>query len=160
MPSLVTKTELVSFLNFAKTNSTVTIVEADINDFIYNSTWNTLEREVGNSWDANSRTLLLNGSGNNVIFLPYTPIITLTEVKVIARDLTETIYVLSGSDRTIWYDKEVGKVEIIKTADYSTDPVVWITTNTTKFPEGLENVSVTGIFVGTAPEDAKYLQML
>ena len=162
MATLVSKAEAIAFFaNLDPDNITEDILTADIDDFVLNSSWTQIEDRIGFSYNIGSRTLYLNGTGERWIFVPYVPILTLTDITIKDSQETETALTLTGTSRDVWFDKEAGRIEFV-TADNSAMAIFLDSDDTVgrKFTYGLENIEITGTFGPAAPGYVKYLQLI
>ena len=157
MPAIISKEELVEFLNFVRKPGTSAVAVGDINDTLYYGTNDALVRKTGSSWDITERQLLLNGQGDKVIYVPYVPINDLVSLTIRKKN-TETVDItLTGSERQVWWDSETGRIEMIAHVD---DLGGLLSVEPSEFPKGMENVAVVGSFGTTPPNLAKYVYCL
>jgi hypothetical protein len=94
-------------------------------------------------WNLFSGSKYVDGTGNPYIFSPIVPIVTLTSVKIIAIDTTETSLIVSGSTREIIADFETGMIKRVQGigVEYGEENEIG-----PYFPLGVQNIKLTGTF--------------
>jgi len=152
--SYVTRKEVIEILG----NLGITVTTAQISAFILTSTKLLLDKLTQTEFGLSNRMLYLDGRGNETVFSTFTPINSLKEVVLIGKDLTETTYTLSGTNRQIWWDRETGIIQIIKhtNEDIAVDAISEYST----FEEGVRNVRVKGNFGKPVDDLIKLAQCL
>ena len=138
----------------------ITITTADINNITLEAARETLEDRAGTTWECRENaTLYVDGRGHRVVFCPMVPIEELDEVAVIAKDTSVTTYELTGEDRQVWWDRNTGKIEIIKW-DPDQNIAVSSPSQWTYFTEGVRNVRIKGVFGKEPSSKVKLAQAL
>ena len=138
-----TKQNILTFIQ--KVNNK--IVLSDITDAVYNSATEMINYKTDTNWEIFSGSQILNGTGENHVFSRIVPIVTLTNVVIIAKDETETELIVSGIDRQVWFNRDTGLIERISIRDdiRVTGSSTTIATSPV-FPQGIENIRITGTF--------------
>lgn len=117
-------------------------------------------------WDdpiTDTKILLLNGEGFDSVFVE-APITVLDSIEIINPDETEESLVVTGSTRQVYYDSATGKISLRRNVPYSSD-VNLIDRGLDYydggvFPEGLENIRITGQFGAAVPAIVKMIEIL
>lgn len=136
----VTKQAVVDFAVSLKTDLTV----ADITDAMLTATTQMINKETDTYWQVYAGDLYVDGRGEDFIFSPIVPIVTLTAVKIIDIDTTEESLTVSGTDREVWFNEETGlikRIDYYGSTDIQRDPDPGAL-----FPEGVKNIKITGTF--------------
>ena len=128
-------------------------VLTDIPAFVRDAAYQEIVQETNVLWDPITQSLYVDGNGGNKIFCPVVPIINLTWLVVIGKELSETSLIVdqTDEDRQIWYDGETGLIELIK-------PITGIEwgidddTDVGIFPTGVQNIRIVGTFGTASPE--------
>lgn len=136
-----TKSAIIAFISTIQ--SDVTIAESDISDVMLASTTEQINYRTDTVWEVYSGTLYVDGRGEDFVFSPITPIVTLTGVAIIAQDTTVESLILTGTSREVWWNEETGCIKRINwdESHIEVDPQEGL-----YFPEGLKNIRLIGTF--------------
>lgn len=134
-------------------------VLADIPSFIRSAAWQEIIQRTSTEWTVDSETIYVDGRGDKYLFIPEPPIVSISSMTIIGKDLTETSVTVdqTDDDRQVWWDAETGKIELINYVqgiEYGFDPEQ----DAGVFPKGEQNIKIVGVFGRNTP--AYILQML
>jgi hypothetical protein len=105
-------------------------------------------------WGITAQDQFVNGDRKAYIFCPVTPIVVLSDVVLIASDLGEEHLVTDPTNpgRQVWYDPLSGLIRRIsfETENMYTDQNSDLVPYPLVYPEGLQNIKISGIF-GSGP---------
>lgn len=148
--------DITEFFNKVKPG----FVLSEIPDYVRNSAYQEILLRTDRKWEVRNATQLLNGRGDKWIFSRIVPIVSVSSMKIIKKDLEEIELVVDQTDdeRQVRFDKKTGAIELIRgISGIETDSI-------TKFPKGLENVELIGIFGPSSNEEVndilRLLQLL
>jgi len=148
----VTTDEIVEFMEVINPN----FLDTDIMDLTVNAMYELINRRIDGAYAEEEATLYQDGRGDRFLFSPQIPIVELESVTIIHEDETETDFVLSGTDRNIWWDNNTGAIWTYREDDV---PIEY-NGDYTKFPDRFNSVRLVGTF-GTVPNDlVKQLQLM
>jgi len=143
-----------------------------IPDYIRQSSAEWLAFKTNTAWVECNQTFLLSGDGTACVELPRVPIVELTSITIIKHDDTTFDLTLTGTEKQIQYACDTGVIKLIKPIHLddsgsliSTDCVDTELFNTSvqsslRFPTGVNNIKIVGVFGSKPLALLKLLQLL
>lgn len=162
MADFVTDDQIQEFFTIVNPKFTID----NLPDFVRASSYEEILQRTDNEWtvDDSEVTIYADGTKSKQLFLDkdQLPITSISEIIIIAKDLTETEVIVdqTDSDRQVWWDPNTGLIEFIETCENNIekcfDPIDWQVANI--WPKGLRNIKITGKFGRNTP--ANILSMI
>lgn len=131
-------------------------------NYLRNSAAEIIACKTNTTWEKSNAVLYVDGTRENCISSPRVPIVSLSDISIIRKDESLLPLVLSGEDRQVEWACDTGVISLIKSVaddiETITDIDDWKSIG--RFPVGLNNIKLTGVF-GNLPLDLlKLLQLM
>ena len=124
--------------------------------------------KTNTEWELSNDTLYVSGNREEVIICPRTPIVELTDITIVFGSGAERSLKLTDEDREIQYACDTGVIRLLRPITHDQGIAILDGTSTdiddinfpARFPQGLNNIRITGLFGNKHLALLKLLQLL
>lgn len=146
----VSEAEIIAFMQM--TNPAFAV--GNINELVVNSMYEYINGRMGQPATVTQENMLLDGDGNDFVYVNKIPIVSITRIASIDTDGTETPFTLMGANRNAWWDSRTGRIWISYADETGEEEELAL------FGSYPKSVRVEGTFGQVATDLVKQIQLL
>jgi len=162
MPDFVTDNNIIAFFSAILNPRDIAFTMDMIPSFVRTTAYEEIVRRSDNDWHVDTETFYLDGQGTYRLALPKDkyPIVRLDAMSIIRKDGTPINLIVNQAltTRNVRYNEETGVIEYVAPADSSIEYGFDGDDILPKFPDGIKNIKLVGVFGTGSP--AYILKML